>query len=83
MMRDMQITVIFKHACILDIRDRSSVKLVEGSIAVKGHGKLQGTVAAEVEKNNAVAVFHSAYSLSVLSYNKCSKILVDRTCLVS
>ena len=82
-LRDLEISVIFKHTCIDNIGDNASVEVTELLAAVKCHRDLDSSVASEIEEDNAVAVLHFAYRLAVLGDNELRQILINSRGLIS
>ena len=78
MIRDMEVAVVFHHAGIEDFRHGIARELVEIGI-VKRLADLDGAVAAEVEVDDDIAVFHGTdRSFSIVGDHKRRQILVDR-----
>ena len=75
--RNMEVAVVFHHAGVDDIRDALAVKLVEFGPAFEGGGDFEGAVAAEVEIDDAVAVFDGSDGLAVFGDDEGSEILID------
>ncbi len=71
-----KVAVILKHTGVNNIWLFASVKESK-IVVVKRHAQFKCAVAAEVEKNNAVAVNNFAYRLAVFGNNERRKVLVD------
>ena len=74
---NVQIAVVFQHAGIGYLGSAYAVELVEVRACLKGLGDLNGTVAAEIEEYDAVAILNGAHRLTVFGDNKGRQILVD------
>ena len=74
--RDLEVAVIFQHTCELHASIVTAVKLVK-VLAVKGEGNFLRTVAAEVEEDDAVAVFNLCNGLAVMRNDERQQILID------
>ena len=81
--RDMQVAVILQHSGVQHVRYAHAVELVKLSgRRVECLGDFNGAVAAEIEKDHAVAVLHGADRLAVLCDDEGGQILVDDVQLV-
>ena len=79
----MQVAVILQHSGVQHVRYAHAVELVKLSgRRVECLGDFNGAVAAEIEKDHAVAVLHGADRLAVLCDDKGGQILVDDVQLV-
>ena len=74
--RDLEIAVVFQHTRELHASIVTAVKLVK-VLAVKGEGDLLRAVAAEVEEDDAVAVFDLRDGLAVVRNDERQQILID------
>ena len=75
--RNMKVTVVFKHTCVNNRRNSLTVELVESALSsLKGLGYLYRTVASEVVEYNAVAIVYSSNGSAVLCDNEGREILV-------
>ena len=80
---DVKVAVVLEHTCVNYLGNANSVELVELCSALKCLGDLDGTVATEVEEDNAVAILDSADGLAVLCNYERGEILVNDLGLIS
>ena len=73
---DVQVAVILQHTGKLDTGVAGTVELVE-VLPVEGQGDLLGTVAAEVEQDDGVAVGDLCNRLTVPGHHESGQVLVD------
>jgi len=78
---DLQVSVILEHTGKLHAGVVATVELVE-ILPVKGQGNLLGPVAAEVEKDHAVAVGNLGHGCTAALHHESGQVLVDAAGLV-
>ena len=74
---NVKVAVILHHTGILNFRNAFAIETIEIAAAFKRSGDFQRPIAAEIEKNHAVAVVDSSNRFSVFGNNKRRQILID------
>src|SRR4030042_2872456 len=73
--RDVQVSVVFHHARVLDLRHPDAVEFVE-IFPLECTADLYGPVTPEVEENDRIAVLYGSRGFSVLLDHECGEELI-------
>ena len=82
MLRNVQILVIDRHTCKVDIWAIAAIKMWKIVIS-EGHGHFQGTISTEININTSIAILNLTYRLAVLRNYEWRHILVLKAWVLS